>query len=137
MKNSNKTAFTLIELVICLAIITILLSVVKVNIQSKDRTIAMEELNMIHETLNSIKNYSISKKEKVILKFDTRSNSLEVSSKKIKFKNLKILENKIIVFNSNGIAKKGDSIPLLVIDKKFYITVRPATSFIDIKETNE
>lgn len=142
MKNNSKKAFTLIELVICIAIITIFLSVVRVNFHSKDGTVAMEELNMVYETINGLKTYSISKGEEITIKFDSKKNSVKVLSKgykfeNINFKNLKIVENKDVTFNKNGIVKKGESIEFLVGDKTFLITVRPATSFVDIREKDE
>lgn len=139
MKSKRLRSFTLIELVVCIAIIAVFLSVIRLNISKKNTDLAKEELNTVYEMINSTKTNSINTKHSSTLKFDSRKNSLEISSKNFKeeifeFKYLKVIDTVNIVFNENGIVDKGYTISFKIGEKIHDITIRPATSYIDVKE---
>lgn len=141
MKTKYKS-FTLIELVVCIGIIAVFLTVVRINFQNNNRNLAMEELNNVYEILNNSKNYSINTKNSISAIFDSKENSLKIDgkgyfNKKIYFKNLILMESVEILFNKNGNVIKGETISFSVGEKLYDITVRPATSYIDLKVNDE
>ena len=49
----KRKSFTLIELIVCLAIISVMVMVIRVNFVNNKKTIAHEELNLIAEMQKS------------------------------------------------------------------------------------
>lgn len=139
MKSKRFRSFTLIELVICIAIITVFVSVIRLNMSKKNTDLAVEELNTVYEMVNFAKTDSINTGISTNVIFDSRKNRLEINSKNVKerifeFKYLKVIDTEHIVFNRNGIVDRGYTISFKISDKVYNMTIRPATSYIDLKE---
>lgn len=141
MKNREKS-FTLIELVISIVLISVFFTVVRINIQNKNDSLGLEEINNVYEILNNAKTVSIDRKKEVVLNFDSNKNSLSVDGlnykvEDIKFKYISLDEDVKIVFSKSGIPSKGDTVHFKLNKRRYDITVRPATGFVDIKEKYE
>ena len=63
----KRKSFTLIELIVCLAIISVMVMVIRVNFVNNKKTISHEELNLIAESIENAKVFSI---ENPILKME-------------------------------------------------------------------
>ena len=77
----KKKAFTLIELIVCLAIISVMVLVIKVNFVNNKKTIAIEELNLIAESIENAKVFSIETGKVVTLKSDAKNEVFNIYSK--------------------------------------------------------
>ena len=94
----KRKSFTLIELIVCLAIISVMVMVIRVNFVNNKKTIAHEELHLIAESIENAKVFSIENRKIVVLKSDSENGTFNISSgesvlKKIHCKNLKILNS--------------------------------------------
>ena len=58
----KKKSFTLIELIVCLAIISVMILVIRVNFINNKKTMALEELKIIAESIENAKVFSIENK---------------------------------------------------------------------------
>lgn len=134
---TRKIAFTLIELVVVLAIVSVLLTVVKINFFKSKESLALEELKIIEEQLINAKAYAISNGSSVKISSFRYDNYIEIKSKdyyskKIVCKYL-TLDNSIEVeFKKNGVPTKGVSFEFSYKKSKYEIRVRPATGFINL-----
>ena len=111
----KRKSFTLIELIVCLAIISVMVMVIRVNFVNNKKIIAHEELNLIAESIENAKVFSIENRKIVVLKSDSENGTFNISSgesvlKKIHCKNLKILNSIKLEFNTNGIFDSIDDI---------------------------
>ena len=57
----KRKSFTLIELIVCLAIISVMILVIRVNFINNKKTMALEELKIIAESIENPKAAIISK----------------------------------------------------------------------------
>ena len=139
LKAMTKKAFTLIELIICIVIVSVLVGVIKVNLSHNKKSLALEELNLIYESISNAKSYSITHKKTVTVFSDTASNTFTDKSNKyyfktIKCKYLKILSTLSLEFNSNGIPSKGNTYKFFCDGKYYDIRITPATANLNIVE---
>ena len=58
----KRKSFTLIELIVCLAIISVMILVIRVNFINNKKTMALEELKIIAESIENAKVFSIENK---------------------------------------------------------------------------
>ena len=129
----KKKSFTLIELIVCLAIISVMILVIRVNFINNKKTMALEELKIIADA----KVFSIENKKIVVIKTNSHDNTFDIKSegyffKKIYCKNLNILNSIQLDFNNRGIPSEGKTFKFSY-DKEFYeIRVRPVTGFINV-----
>ena len=94
----KRKSFTLIELIVCLAIISVMVMVIRVNFVNNKKTIAHEELNLIAESIENAKVFSIESRKNVVLESDSKNDTFNISSegyifKKFYCKNLNILNS--------------------------------------------
>ena len=128
----KRKSFTLIELIVCLAIISVMILVIRVSFINNKKTIALEELKIIAESIENAKVFSI-----VVIKTNSHDNTFDIKSegyffKKIYCKNLNILNSIQLDFNNRGIPSEGKTFKFSY-DKEFYeIRVRPVTGFINV-----
>lgn len=133
----NKKAFTLIELIVCLAIISVMVLVIKVNFVNNKKTIAIEELNLIAESIENAKVFSIETGKVVTLKSDAKNEVFNIYSKDYVFKeihckNLNILNSVELNFNINGVPSEGKTFKFSYEKENYEIRIRPATGFVNI-----
>lgn len=133
----KKKAFTLIELIVCLAIISVMVLVIKVNFVNNKKTIAIEELNLIAESIENAKVFSIETGKVVTLKSDAKNEVFNIYSKdyvfkKIHCKNLNILNSVELNFNINGVPSEGKTFKFSYEKENYEIRIRPATGFVNI-----
>lgn len=76
----KRKSFTLIELIVCLAIISVMVMVIRVNFVNNKKTIAHEELNLIAESIENAKVFSIENRKIVVLKSDSENGTFNISS---------------------------------------------------------
>ena len=134
-----KKSFTLIELIVCLSIISILVLIVRVNFNNGNTVVAKEELNLISESILNAKIYSINTKKNVKVISDAKNETFSVVSDGLKFKvykcsHLDITKSLTINFNANGIPSEGNTFEFSYKKKRFEIRVRPVTGYINIVE---
>lgn len=133
----KRKSFTLIELIVCLAIISVMIFVIRVNFINNKKTMALEELKIIAESIENAKVFSIENKKIVVIKTNSNDNTFDIKSegyffKKIYCKNLNILNSIQLDFNNRGIPSEGKTFKFSY-DKEFYeIRVRPVTGFINV-----
>ena len=133
----KKKAFTLIELIVCLAIISVMVLVIKVNFVNNKKTIAIEELNLIAESIENAKVFSIETGKVVTLKSDAKNEVFNIYSKDYVFKeihckNLNILNSVELNFNINGVPSEGKTFKFSYEKENYEIRIRPATGFVNI-----
>ena len=133
----KRKSFTLIELVVCLAIISVMVIVVRVNFVNNKRTIANEELYLIAESIENAKVFSIENNKIVKLKSDSTKETFEISSgefvfKKIYCKHLNILNDIELEINTNGIPSVGKTFKFSYDKQNFEIRIRPVTGFVNV-----
>lgn len=133
----KKKAFTLIELIVCLAIISVIVLVIKVNFVNNKKTIAIEELNLIAESIENAKVVSIETGKVVTLKSDAKNEVFNIYSKDYVFKeihckNLNILNSVELNFNINGVPSEGKTFKFSYEKENYEIRIRPATGFVNV-----
>ncbi len=133
----KKKAFTLIELIVCLAIISVMVLVIKVNFVNNKKTIAIEELNLIAESIENAKVFSIETGKVVTLKSDAKNEVFNIYSKDYVFKeihckNLNILNSIELNFNINGVPSEGKTFKFSYEKENYEIRIRPATGFVNV-----
>ncbi|BFT66198.1 type II secretion system protein [Parvimonas parva] len=133
----KKKAFTLIELIVCLAIISVMVLVIKVNFVNNKKTIAIEELNLIAESIENAKVFSIETGKVVTLKTDAKNEVFNIYSKDYVFKeihckNLNILNSIELNFNINGVPSEGKTFKFSYEKENYEIRIRPATGFVNV-----
>lgn len=133
----KKKAFTLIELIVCLAIISVMVLVIKVNFVNNKKTIAIEELNLIAESIENAKVFSIETGKVITLKSDAKNEVFNIYSKDYVFKeihckNLNILNSVELNFNINGVPSEGKTFKFSYEKENYEIRIRPATGFVNI-----
>lgn len=136
---NKKSAFTLIELIITLSIIVILLSIVRINFMHSRKSLALEELAIISESITNARSYSISSGRDVKIISSKSENSIKIKSnnyyfKDIKCKYLEVTNSLTLIFNKNGIPEKADSFLFSYKNSNYKISVRPATGFVNVVE---
>ena len=111
--------------------------VIRVNFINNKKTMALEELKIIAESIENAKVFSIENKKIVVIKTNSHDNTFDIKSegyffKKIYCKNLNILNSIRLDFNNRGIPSEGKTFKFSY-DKEFYeIRVRPVTGFINV-----
>ena len=133
----KKKAFTLIELIVCLAIISVMVLVIKVNFVNNKKTIAIEELNLIAESIENAKVFSIETGKVVTLKSDAKNEVFNIYSKDYVFKeihckNLNILNSVELNFNINGVPSEGKTFKFSYEKENYEIRIRPVTGFVNV-----
>ena len=133
----KRKSFTLIELIVCLAIISVMVMVIRVNFVNNKKTIAHEELNLIAESIENAKVFSIENRKIVVLKSDSENGTFNISSgesvlKKIHCKNLKILNSIKLELNTNGIPSEGKTFKFSYEKENYEIRIRPVTGFVNV-----
>ena len=130
----KKKSFTLIELIVCLAIISVMILVIRVNFINNKKTMALEELKIIAESIENAKVFSIENKKIVVIKTNSHDNTFDIKSEGYFFKKIycNILNSIQLDFNNRGIPSEGKTFKFSY-DKEFYeIRVRPVTGFINV-----
>ena len=133
----KKKSFTLIELIVCLAIISVMIMIIRVNFVNNKKTIANEELNLIVESIENAKVFSIKNRKIVVLKSDSENEIFTISSgdyvlKKIRCKNLNILNSTNFELNINGIPSEGKTFEFSYEKENYEIRIRPVTGFVNV-----
>lgn len=136
---NKKNAFTIIELILVLSIISVLISVIRINFTQSKKSLALEELNIISEQIISAKSYSISNKSNVTITSSKDDNSIDIKSKgyyfkKISCKYLKVNNSTKLIFNKDGIPDKGNSFYFSYKKNIYSIKIRPATGFVNVEK---
>lgn len=136
---NKKNAFTIIELILVLSIISVLISVIRINFTQSKKSLALEELNIISEQIISAKSYSISNKSNVTITSSKDDNSIDIKSKgyyfkKISCKYLKVNNSTKLIFNKYGIPDKGNSFYFSYKKNIYSIKIRPATGFVNVEK---
>lgn len=134
---NKRKSFTLIELIVCLAIISVMVMVIRVNFINNKKSIALEELNLIAESIENAKVYSINNRKKVILESDSKNETFNITSegyvfKKIFCKNLNVLDSVKLEFNTNGIPNEGQTFKFSYEKENYEIRIRPVTGFVNV-----
>ncbi|EGV09024.1 prepilin-type cleavage/methylation N-terminal domain protein [Parvimonas sp. oral taxon 393 str. F0440] len=133
----KRKSFTLIELIVCLAIISVMVMIIKVNFVNNKKSIALEELNLIAESIENAKVFSIENRENVVLESDSKNDTFNISSegyifKKFYCKNLNILNSIKLEFNTNGIPSEGKTFKFSYKKENYEIRIRPVTGFVNV-----
>lgn len=133
----KRKSFTLIELIVCLAIISVMVMIIKVNFVNNRKSIALEELNLIAESIENAKVFSIENRENVVLESDSKNDTFNISSegyifKKFYCKNLNILNSIKLEFNTNGIPSEGKTFKFSYKKENYEIRIRPVTGFVNV-----
>ena len=133
----KRKSFTLIELIVCLAIISVMVMVIRVNFVNNKKTIAHEELNLIAESIENAKVFSIENRKIVVLKSDSENGTFNISSgesvlKKIHCKNVKILNSIKLEFNTNWSPSEGKTCKFSYEKENYEIRIRPVTGFVNV-----
>lgn len=144
----KNEAFTLIELVICIGIILLLLSIGGINFKIRDRVQAREQVKELALDLKFLKNYSQINNIRTSMDLSDEGYSINFGEKRktVKFNSLVKLESTNldkITFSRKGkpsyLKEKSSAgtINFSVVNKKYKITIQPVTgkvNFIEIKE---
>ncbi|KXA30381.1 prepilin-type cleavage/methylation protein [Peptoniphilus harei] len=144
----KNEAFTLIELVICIGIILLLLSIGGLNFKIRDRVQAREQVKELALDLKFLKNYSQINNIRTSMNLSDEGYSINFgdNTKTVKFNSLVNLEStnlEKITFSNKGkpsyLEEKSSAgtINFSVVNKKYKITIQPVTgkvNFIEIKE---
>lgn len=133
----KRKSFTLIELIVCLAIISVIVMIIKVNFVNNKKSIALEELNLIAESIENAKVFSIENRKNVVLESDSKNDTFNISSegyifKKFYCKNLNILNSIKLEFNTNGIPSEGKTFKFSYKKENYEIRIRPVTGFVNV-----
>ena len=133
----KRKSFTLIELIVCLAIISVMVMIIKVNFLNNKKSIALEELNLIAESIENAKVFSIENRKNVVLESDSKNDTFNISSegyifKKFYCKNLNILNSIKLEFNTNGIPSEGKTFKFSYKKENYEIRIRPVTGFVNV-----
>ncbi|MFT4444671.1 type II secretion system protein [Parvimonas sp. G1967] len=133
----KRKSFTLIELIVCLAIISVMVMIIKVNFVNNKKSIALEELNLIAESIENAKVFSIENRKNVVLESDSKNDTFNISSegyifKKFYCKNLNILNSIKLEFNTNGIPSEGKTFKFSYKKENYEIRIRPVTGFVNV-----
>ena len=84
----KRKSFTLIELIVCLAIISVMILVIRVNFINNKKTMALEELKIIAESIENAKVFSIENKKIVVIKTNSHDNTFDIKSEGYFFKKI-------------------------------------------------
>lgn len=111
--------------------------VIKVNFVNNKKTIAIEELNLIAESIENAKVFSIETGKVVTLKTDAKNEVFNIYSKDYVFKeihckNLNILNSIELNFNINGVPSEGKTFKFSYEKENYEIRIRPATGFVNV-----
>lgn len=133
----KRKSFTLIELIVCLAIISVMVIIIRVNFVNNKKSIALEELNMIAESIENAKVFSIENRKNVVLESDSKNDTFNISSegyifKKFYCKNLNILNSIKLEFNTKGIPSEGKTFKFSYKKENYEIRIRPVTGFVNV-----
>ncbi|MFT4451624.1 type II secretion system protein [Parvimonas sp. G1425] len=133
----KRKSFTLIELIVCLAIISVMVMIIRVNYVNNKKSIALEELNLIAESIENAKVFSIENRKNVVLESDSKNDTFNISSegyifKKFYCKNLNILNSIKLEFNTNGIPSEGKTFKFSYKKENYEIRIRPVTGFVNV-----
>lgn len=133
----KRKSFTLIELIVCLAIISVMVMIIRVNYVNNKKSIALEELNLIAESIENVKVFSIENRKNVVLESDSKNDTFNISSegyifKKFYCKNLNILNSIKLEFNTNGIPSEGKTFKFSYKKENYEIRIRPVTGFVNV-----
>lgn len=133
----KRKSFTLIELIVCLAIISVMVMIIRVNYVNNKKSIAIEELNLIAESIENAKVFSIENRKNVVLESDSKNDTFNISSegyifKKFYCKNLNILNSIKLEFNTNGIPSEGKTFKFSYKKENYEIRIRPVTGFVNV-----
>ena len=133
----KRKSFTLIELIVCLAIISVMVMIIRVNYVNNKKSIALEELNLIAESIENAKVFSIENRKNVVLESDSKNDTFNISSegyifKKIYCKNLNLLNSIKLEFNTNGIPSEGKTFKFSYKKENYEIRIRPVTGFVNV-----
>lgn len=143
----KSKGFTLIELVVCIGILLILLSIANINLNVRDKIEAKEQIKTLALDIKQLKNYSQVNNCRTSIKINDNGYTVNYGkkSKSVKFNKLVKLEStnvRIINFTSEGkpsyIAKKYSActINYTINDKKTVkITIQPVTGKVSYYES--
>ncbi|WP_235932811.1 type II secretion system protein [Peptoniphilus faecalis] len=144
MKKSR--GFTLIELVICIGILSILLSIANINLNVRDKIEAKEQLKTMALDIKQLKNYSQVNNCRTSIKINNDGYILNFlgKSRHVKFNKLVKLKStnvRVINFTTEGkpsfLANKNSAgtINYTINDKKTVkITIQPVTGKVSYDE---
>ena len=111
--------------------------IIKVNFVNNKKSIALEELNLIAESIENAKVFSIENRKNVVLESDSKNDTFNISSegyifKKFYCKNLNILNSIKLEFNTNGIPSEGKTFKFSYKKENYEIRIRPVTGFVNV-----
>ena len=114
-----------------------MIMIIRVNFVNNKKTIANEELNLIVESIENAKVFSIKNRKIVVLKSDSENEIFTISSgdyvlKKIRCKNLNILNSTNLELNINGIPSEGKTFEFSYEKENYEIRIRPVTGFVNV-----
>lgn len=141
--NKNK-GYTLIELIVVLALFSILFSIAIPNLNFVSRTQELQELKEFKRDVLFARNQAIVKGKIHYFKLDYTKNSYFIMSDGIEIKRcyfdngVSLINNPAvieIVFTSSGVPKLGNTIKLKTSDNQRYkLVVNPVTGKISLSE---
>lgn len=145
MKARKIKGLTLVELIITIAIVSILTSLVLLNSRSFNNYLEKQELKSIVISINQTKNYALSTRQRQNIIFTNKIFKSSVNNEEIELKKLELVEaesnTKEFIFTENARPAMDDSLNptagTLVFkgkDKSYKIILRPVTGKIRIEE---
>lgn len=136
--------FTMIELIVVLALFSLFFSMARPNFNLLSRTKELEELRVFKRDILYARNQAIVKGKEYTFKLNYDENSYmiythEAVEKRYKFQyGLSLVKNPEVVefvFNRSGSPSKTGTISLLTRNnKKYYLSVTPVTGKITLSE---
>lgn len=145
MKNKKIKGFTLIELVIVIAIISILSVFALLNSKNFNTYLEKQELKSIIININQTKNFALSSRERQSVAFNDNTYTSSIKNEEFEFKKLEFLQGESntneIIFTENGRPAMSDSnnptagtIAFKGKEKIYLIKLRPVTGKIRVEE---
>lgn len=145
MKARKIKGLTLVELIITIAIVSILTSLVLLNSRSFNNYLEKQELKSIVISINQTKNYALSTRQRQNIIFTNKIFKSSVNNEEIELKKLELVEaesnTKEFIFTENARPTMDDNLNptagTLVFkgkDKSYKIILRPVTGKIRIEE---
>lgn len=145
MKSKKVKGFTLIELVIVIAIISILSAFALLNSKNFNTYLEKQELKSIIININQTKNFALSSRERQSVTFNERTYTSSIKNEEFELKKIEFLQGesntKEFIFTENGRPAMNDSnnptagtIAFKGKEKTYLLKLRPVTGKIGIEE---
>lgn len=145
--NEKKNAFTLLETLTALSIISMILMFFIINFNVFSKISEKQEIKQLINDLNYNRNMAISSCSFSLIYLDFDKNSYSFKNpvvdngkkQQVKLKHLKFIYKvpnryEAVIFTPTGAPSKGYAIGIKGEHKKYEITIQPATGKVNLKE---